>query len=538
MIVPYGFGQVNNLPQVHHVIIVIQENRTPDNLFGSDAFSSSPQLPGANLAKQGKCLGSTVPLTSYTLDACFDPDHAHLQPYPSWIQMYNKGAMDGACEISISERSCTSLKYPNYTYVDNAQGQIQPYFDMAKQYGYANFFFQTNQGPSFPAHQFLFGGTSAPVYDDGDANQYWTWFAAENHKENAYGCVGTQLILEIDPSGAESPGYNGGLPCYNHNTLVDLLDQYKISWKYYPQGPTQSSAGSALWTAPNAILNICQPQSGACTGAEWETNVAAEIPPNPPVRGAMAPILSDIENCKLPAVSWVIPDGSWSDHAGYNSDFKGPAWVTAIVNAVGNDKTCEAKKGYWSDTVILVVWDDWGGWYDHVLPYRCDDGVCKGYSNDTGGQYVYGFRVPFLVVSAYAKPGYISGAMPPYGKGQTVPYIHDFGSILNFIEYAFGQHGEPLHLAGSPPNSGISPDYAYADVLAPDAFTSGNCKQSECPYGLSDFFDFAQAPITFQTIALPARLTGFNAKYFEDFGTHPGDPKPSDPDDDATDGDE
>jgi phospholipase C len=532
-----GWGQSNNLPQVQHVVIVIQENRTPDNLFGSDAFKDQPQLPGADLAQQGNCLGASVPLAPFELNACFNPDHGHLSPHPSWEQMYNQGQMDGACNIFIHNRNCTPLQYPNYTYVDNSQQGIEPYFDLAMQYGYGNYFFQTNQGPSFPAHQFLLSGTSAPVYEDGDAFEYWTWFAAENHGSNNYGCLSMGVILEIAPTGKESAGYNNGLPCYNHNTLVDLLEANEISWKYYPQGTDlQENLSTSIWTAPNAVSSICQPEGGACTGAEWGNNVKAVMPPYPPQAGRMAPILSDIENCNLPAVSWVIPDGSWSDHPGPISDFLGPAWVAAIVNAVGNAIFCDNGNGYWSDTVILVVWDDWGGWYDHVLPYRCGaDGVCQGYSNSTGQQYVYGFRVPFIVVSPYAKQGYISGALPPYGPGEAVPFIHDFGSILNFVEYAFGQNGEPLHFAGLPANSGISPEYAYADVLAPDVYTSGNCLQLLCPYGLSDFFDFNQGPNSFQPIALPPKLKRYDADYFKNFGTHADDPAPSDPDDDATD---
>ncbi len=537
--VTFASAQSNNLPKVQHVIVVVQENRSPDNLFGSDAFSNPAQLPGADLAQEGNCLGASVPLSPFRLDGCFGPDHLHS---PSWEQMYNMGKMDGACKIHIVNESCTFLQYPNYTYVDDSEREIQPYFDVASQYGYANYFFQTNQGPSFPAHQFLLGGTSAPVYDDGDFHQYWTWFAAENafqSKQKEYGCVTSTVVLQIAPGGVESKGYNNGLPCYDHNTLVDLLDQYNLSWKYYPQGPKAGSAASSLWTAPNAILGICQPAFGRCTGPDWAANVATDIPPKPPQRGKMAPILTDIESCNLPAVSWVIPDGSWSDHPGIGSDFKGPAWVAAIVNAVGNDVICEGGNGYWSDTVILIVWDDWGGWYDHVLPYRCTrSGVCQGYTNNTGQQYVYGFRVPFIVVSAYAKQGYISGALPPYGPGEEVPFIHDFGSILNFVEYAFGQNGRPLHFAGSPETSGISPQYAYADVLAPDVYTSNNCPQFVCPYGLSDFFNFNQAPNNFHTIVLPPKLKGYNAEYFKDFGTHVADPAPSDPDNDARDGDD
>jgi len=101
--------------------------------------------------------------------------------------------------------------------------------------------------------------------------------------------------------------------------------------------------------------------------------------------------------------------------------------------------------------------------------------------NLSGQQYVYGFRVPMLVVSAYTPAGYISGDIRT--QTETPPYVHDFGSILNFIEYAFGTGGAPL--GGT---TGIDDkSYAYADIMAPDAVPS--CvSTSVCPFGLSDFF--------------------------------------------------
>jgi len=259
---------------------------------------------------------------------------------------------------------------------------------------------------------------------------------------------------------------------------------------------------------------------------EWQNYVGAYLPGPPP---NAAPILTDIQNCTLPAVSWVIPDGSWSDHGGLGSDFKGPAWVTAMVNTVGGQPACPNNEVYWNDTVILVVWDDWGGYYDHVLPWDCNSsGTCSGYSNGKGAQYVYGFRVPFLVVSAYSTPNYISGALPPYGQGEVVPYVHDFGSILNFIEWSLGQNQELLHFPGQPPTSGISPTYAYADVLAPDTYTSNNCLQSACPYSLSDFFGGFKTKYGFQQISLPPGYTQYTASWFENFNG-----APTDPDDDA-----
>ena len=295
------------------------------------------------------------------------------------------------------------------------------------------------------------------------------------------------------------------MPCYNHNTLDTLLDNQSgpITWKYYAQ---TTNHATNLWTAPNAITSICAANGGSCNGYDWINNVESVFPNAPGYPNSYSPILTDLgadpnqPQCTLPAVSWVVPDGTWSDHAGEDPNGGGPSWVSAIVNAVGGYDNSNHKLatncGYWANTVVLITWDDWGGWYDHVLPWRCGpgpNGSCQGYPGGSdSSQYVYGFRVPFLVVSAYAKQGYISGACGPglhSCPNEQQQYIHDFGSILNFIEYAFGSGGQPLHFPGQPPTSGISPAYAYADVFAPDGSVvcGANCPQ---PYSLSDFFDF------------------------------------------------
>lgn len=312
----------------------------------------------------------------------------------------------------------------------------------------------------------------------------------------------------------------------NHKTLVDLLDGAGITWKYYARNAT------GLWTAPTAINSICQPTPPSdlpgdiCTGADWLNNVQAVFPDQGHYTNDSAPILTDIGNCNLPQVSWVIPDGNWSDHAGGDPTKEvgdgGPSWVAAIVNAIGQSVPCPGSQGpYWSNTVILVVWDDWGGYYDDVVPPDCKGpGQCSGYSNATGQQYVYGFRVPLLVVGAYAKPGYISGAKAG-GNPDCVnnKYCHDFGSILNFVEYAFGSGGNSL--------GEISPLYHYADALVMDQ------GPKPTPYSLYDFFDFT----TFHQFQ---QING--AKYPPDCFHHPHDTGcfttyPLDPDNDAIEAD-
>ncbi len=419
--------------KIQHVVIIFQENRTPDNLFQDPVLMGR----GADIATSGvDSSGNTVPLLSTPLGIDYDLDHSHT----GFLTMYDGGKMDGANNVLITcsagATNCPPAQ-PNFLYVQSSD--VGPYFQMAEQYTFGDRMFQTNQGPSFPAHQFIISGTSEPSTGS-------NLFIAENAAGvNAAGqdtgCTAppSEYVYLIDPTGAETTTM---YPCADHATLTDELNTAGISWRYYTP-----SAGS-LWTSPNAIKHMCVPNAAppngtACTGSDWVNNVALYTTSNP------APMLTDIANNQLPAVSWIIPAGQNSDHAGNTDATGGPSWVASIVNAIGNSP-------YWSNTAIIVTWDDWGGWYDHVPPQKIvNDGT------SWGSGYVYGFRVPLIVISPYARAGYISHTN------------HDFGSILNLIEETFNV-----------------PSLGYADAYADD---------------LSDCFDFTQTPLTFQTI--PAALS-------------------------------
>jgi phospholipase C len=150
-----------------HVVVIIQENRTPDNLFGSNPNFE----PGVDIATSGlNSKGKNIPLKATALAGCYDLNHMHS----AFVQMYDEGKMDGADKVQVQPNpGCKVPGDTQFKYVDNSQGTVQPYFDLASQYGWANRMFQTNQGPSFPAHQFLLSGTSAPTRNS-------SLFVAEN----------------------------------------------------------------------------------------------------------------------------------------------------------------------------------------------------------------------------------------------------------------------------------------------------------------------------------------------------------------------
>jgi hypothetical protein len=555
---------------IKHVIIVIQENRTPDNLFYANAalWNNGGNVRPPGPVPSGDCRippndnGQlyTIPLTTYRLDACFDTKHQHWD----WTTSYRSGHMDGACLIHLKTVNCSggvappcqvqlpdNRPCPAYSCVGYPTiNVIDPYFRIANHYGFCNYCFQTNQGPSFPAHQFLFSGTSLP---NAYPNSKFTWFAADNvfrdpnDPNQKVGCEGpdSELVPLIDDTGSWplscTPGQGTDhcvKPCLFHKTMLDVfhIPTPHITWKYY------AHSRSDLWEAPSAVHDVCSPSGGSCQNQEYNDNVVFPDS-NPPEH---AKILKHIESCTLPQVSWVIPDGKWSDHPGRVGHDGGPSWVAHIVNAIGNSWEQSKVNGqnhqcdYWGNqtnddkkqpTVILIVWDDWGGWYDHVSPdWPSGPGIGYAHDSSKSGWYVNGFRVPMLVVSAFNKhvtngtdgfDGYVSGPRDNH-TCQDTNYCHDFGSILNFVEFTFGSGGSYLGSIGDGHSD-------YADALAPDA--PPTCLQTVCPYSLSDFFNFNQNATAFTAITgMKYAETCFHNP--DQTGCWPG-AGPADPDDDA-----
>src|ERR1700732_3326387 len=257
-----------------HVVVIFQENRTPDNLFHG--------FPNADIADSGlNSAGQTIPLAPITLANDYDLSHAH----PAFVDMYDGGKLDGADKMQVSGRAgAVNCPPPNpqFMYVDPSD--VQPYFQLGEQYAFGDRMFQTNQGPSFPAHQFIISGTSAPTATS-------DLFAAENPSQSPAGCIAalTNRVKMIDPTGSETnpaPQY----PCFDHPTLTDLLNTKGVSWRYYAP-----SAGS-IGTGPDAIQHMCQQQTVngllTCTGPDWTNNV--KIP--------QSQVLVDIANGQLAQV--------------------------------------------------------------------------------------------------------------------------------------------------------------------------------------------------------------------------------------------
>ena len=202
-------------------------------------------------------------------------------------------AMDGAAQVACNAKAQPCPTKAAYGFVDPSE--VQPYLDIVHAYGWGNYMFQTQQGASYSAHQFLFGATSAPSAED----DHQGIFAVGTSNSTGCAAPSTATANLINPQGVQSGQV---FPCFERRTVGDLLGARAVTWRYYgSDGPDWGdSKASGIWIAPNSIKHICVAEGGKCTGREWKNHL--EFAPSQ--------VLSDISfpTCNLRGVSWVIPD--------------------------------------------------------------------------------------------------------------------------------------------------------------------------------------------------------------------------------------
>jgi phospholipase C len=417
--------------KIQHIVIIIQENRSFNNLFYG--------YPGAKTASYGyNSSGQKIELQPVTIATTWDLQH-NAQGYMASCHGKGKGKIPGTdCRMngfdnekwycgSGSEPKCPN-KSPPYSYVP--QKQTAPYFSMAQQYVLADRMYASDFDiSSFISHQYIIAGVNPDETFD--------------YPDGGWGCAGApgDRIGVLGPD-RNIKGSKGVFPCWNPTTLGDELDKAGLPWSFYAVSLNDKGSGSgklcgsdpdtngersAIWSAYQAIKHICY-------GKDWNADVKS-----PPQR-----FLSDVKGGNLAAVTWVTPTYANSDHGGNGSD-TGPSWVSSLVNAVGESQ-------FWSSSAIFIFWDDPGGWYDPEPPaYIDNDGL--------------GYRLPLLIISPYARKGYVSHTH------------YEHGSILKFVEETFGM-----------------PALAKSD------------KRATAP---ADAFDFNQSPRKFVTIRAK-----YDANYF------------------------
>ena len=355
-----------NLPRNHkiqHVVIIIQENRSLDNLF-QGFFGADTVSYGYNKQSQ------KITLRPVRLEARWDFEHSSSAFFAACDGRGNFPGTDCKMDGFNGETVRCAPKCPGanpaYSFVPHYE--TRPYFFIGKHYVLADKMFPSNfDSSSFVSHQYIIAGKASSTVD---------------FPIGPWGCEGGGRIPTVTRQRTIGPDVS---PCLNNKTLGDELDDAGLSWRYYT---SYVKAGGGIWSAYQAIKHIYG-------GPDWHKDILTP----------QTKFFRDVSAGDLPVVSWVTPTCVNSDHAGCGGK-TGPDWVGSLVNAIGESK-------YWDSTVIFVFWDDYGGWYDHAPPSLVNyDGL--------------GIRVPLLIVSAYAKEGYVSH----------VRYEH--GSILKFIESQWG----------------------------------------------------------------------------------------------------
>ncbi|MGI8968652.1 MAG: phospholipase C [Chloroflexota bacterium] len=336
---------------IRHVVIIVKENRSFDDMFG--------RFPGANGATVGRLsTGQIIPLAHmpdhFLFDVAHDAGAMRLAIHGGKMDRFDllSGAVQGRRDIALSQ----------YHAAD-----IPAYWRYASHYTLADSFFSTILGPSFPNHLVTVASQSGGVINN-----------PLNIQHGAWGCdSGSQARVErVDATGKHSFVF----PCFNFRTLTDELSVEGMSWAYY--APSLGQPGYN-WSALDAIRHIRYSH-------QWGEDVRPH-----------SAFFKDVAHGRLPAVSWVTPDGLHSEHPPY-SICLGENWTVRRINAIMHSR-------YWRDTAIVLTWDDFGGIYDHVAPPK-------------RSPIMFGPRVPAIVIS-------------PYARAHTVDHHrYDFNSILRFIE--------------------------------------------------------------------------------------------------------
>jgi phospholipase C len=404
-----------DIHKIQHVVVIMQENRSFDEYFGT--------YPGADGIPKDTCVperrnGRT----------CVRPfaDHRDVNgggPHGAVAAAadIHRGAMDGFIRQARGGRQCLSNNPRCGTASRDVMGyhsqsDIPNYWAYAQHFVLQDHMFEPNASWSLPEHLF----------------QVSEW-SAHCTSHDPKSCKNA-----LDSPGR--PGGPGG-PIYAWTDLTYLLHRAQVSWAYYVVNGTEPDC-------EDDEAMSCRPRrQNAKTPGIWNP-----LPFFDTVRenGELGNIQS-VENFyaaaakgTLPAVSWVVPSNPVSEHPPARVS-AGQSYVTSLVNAVMNSRN-------WGSTAIFLAWDDWGGFYDHVVPPTVD-------------QNGYGLRVPAIVISPYAKEGFIDH--------QTL----SFDAYVKFIEDDF------LDGARLDPKTDGRPD--PRPTVREDASVLGNLLQD---------FDFSKPP--------------------------------------------
>jgi phospholipase C len=353
-----GSGNSQTTPptqKIQHVVFIVKENRSFDEYFG--------QFPGANGTRSGKLSnGEIIPL-SHTPDQV---PHDIGHDWFSGIEVIDGGKMD------LFDTNYGGNLGDYLAFTQMGQQDIPNYWTYAQKFVLADAMFSSLHGPSLPNHLYTIAGQSNNVV------------SVPNETDPTSKGWGCDSVSPITVQFLQSDGsLVAGVPCFDIQTLGDILDAHLISWKAYSGLYGMSGY---QWNVYNNIKHIRY-------GPDWSTRIADQ-----------AQFDNDARSGNLPTVAWLTAPNETTEHPDFSTCY-GENWTVDKVNSImqGPD---------WNSTAIFVTWDDFGGFYDHVAPPQID-------------RFGLGPRVPLLIISPYAK------------AGTTVHTQYEFSSVLKFIETRF-----------------------------------------------------------------------------------------------------
>jgi phospholipase C len=392
-------GTRTGIQKIRHVVIIMQENRSFDSYFGT--------YPGAD----------GIPMQNGVPTVC-SPDpktHECVKPYHDTsdrnaggphdtidaIHDINRGRMDGFQSQARKGRflACHETDFPGCSLTPSKPDvmgyhdwhEIPNYWDYAQSFVLQDHMFEADNSWSLPAHLALVSGWTARCSKHGDP------MSCKSALTAPFGATGHGKKLD-----------------YPWTDLTWLMHRYHVSWRYYIANGSQPDC------TDDQMFCKESPQSAATPGI-WNPLPRFDDVKRDHQLGNIQRVRDFYRAARkgrLPAVSWVTPSQAVSEHP--------PALVTAGQTYVTHLIDSIMRGPDWSSTAIFLAWDDWGGFYDHVKPPRVDG---EG----------YGIRVPALVISPYARKGYVDHQ------------VLSSDAYLKFIEDDFlhGQRIDP-HTDGRP----------------------------------------------------------------------------------------
>jgi phospholipase C len=416
---------------IKHVIFLVKENRTFDTYSGL-----YPGAEGSSVGKTLKCTqgGGCVPGPDYPLTpAPYVQPHDITHGFASGLYAINGGQMDGFNIIGEGEDMSG--------YVQHSRRTLPNYWAYADRFVLADHFFTSMYGPTFPEHLYTVAAQSNGVVDNksnadtpgsycDDPQEYTKKFPDHLSKTDVKDIMKLEdHITDKIPDQLYriSQYWEDTRTCFNIKVLPDELEAAGVSWKYYG--------------LPDQWMNGLQAIEHVRFGPMWKK---VQEPDQ---------ILTDLKDGDLPEVSWLIPpEGSANEHPGSGTNVcDGENWTVERINAVMQSK-------YWKSTAIVIVWDDFGGFYDHVVPPHYD---VMG----------LGPRTPALIISPYTR----TGDNPDGGYIDST--VYEFSSVLRFIEDLHGLDPMTDRDAQANPLSGAF------DFTAPPNTKKLILQPRDCPSG-------------------------------------------------------